>query len=205
VRVDGDSQIYLVASYQADQVRKKLLDLRDLSLVDFDPAKANRLTIHAGNNVTTVALANGAWTLTEPKATPPGFEFDPNQVMATLNGIKGSRATRVVDGVEPTAAGLSKPTLSIDVALTDGSAAHLALGAPIAGPPAGQVHAQGSIDKLVYAVPDAFRTRYERGIEMFRKVVRPPSTGMPQGLENLPPDVRRQIEAQLQQRQQAPH
>jgi hypothetical protein len=42
-------------------------------------------------------------------------------------------------------------------------------------------------------------TRLQSGVELFKKPPPPPDHGQMQGLESLPPDVRKKIEAQLRQ------
>ena len=59
--------------------------------------------------------------------------------------------------------------------------------------------AASTIDTLTYAVGDGVKARLAQGLELFKR--RPPPSfaggGQLQGLESLPPEVRRQLEAQL--------
>ena len=66
-----------------------------------------------------------------------------------------------------------------------------------------EAYVKGSVDNLTYAIYDAARTRYETGIELFKRPPPPPPSvgGGMRGLENLPPDVRQKIEAQMRAQQ----
>ena len=64
--------------------------------------------------------------------------------------------------------------------------------------------ATGNADGLTYRLGGPQRQQYARGVELFKKPVMPPNMGgmgNMQGLESLPPDIRRQIEAQLRAQQ----
>jgi len=61
------------------------------------------------------------------------------------------------------------------------------------------LYARSTLDTLTYAVDEGVRTRLAQGVELFKRHPRPgfAGGGQMQGLESLPPDVRRQLEAQL--------
>jgi hypothetical protein len=196
-RLDGDAQVYLVASYAAQALSKRLDDLREMSLATFDAAKAERLTITAAGKKTVVAREAGHWKLVEPKTTPSGYEFDGAQVAAQLEALRSLRGSRVV-----TDAKWSKPTLTVEVKLEGGGAQKLELGGEVTGPNgAKQVLSKGSVDALMYAVDPWLKQRFERGIEVFRKVAPPRNMAGMRGLDQLPPEIRQKLEAQLRQQQ----
>jgi hypothetical protein len=65
-----------------------------------------------------------------------------------------------------------------------------------------EVYVKGSADTFTYAISDSQRSRFDSGVEMFKKLPPPPPNmagGGMRGLESLPPDVRAKIEAQLRQ------
>ncbi|MHB8875778.1 MAG: DUF4340 domain-containing protein [Myxococcaceae bacterium] len=201
VKVEGDPQLYLVPPHQVDALKKRLGDLRQTTLLSFDPEKATRLLVQAGGKKTVVAKEGGAWKVVEPKALPPGFEFDPGQVNAQLGQLKTLRAAKAVEGVSDAQAGLAKPATVVEISLEGAPAQTLKFGgeAP-AGPGGPQVYAKGSIDGLTYAVATAQRERLSTGVELFKKPPPPPDFGQGggiRGMESLPPEVRRQLEEQF--------
>lgn len=194
LQVSGDAQEYVLPSWIADQLDKKVEDLRDLRLVDFDVAKATRLTITAGGKKTVAAKEGETWKLLEPKTAPAGVEFDGNQVVAQLNRLKGARAAKVAE-VPVAKAGLSSPGTLIEV-LVDGKPVRLAFGGDVS---AGEVYAKGSIDELVYVIAGSEKQSWATGAQLFNKPPPPPDFGQMQGLEQLPPEIRQKLMEQLRQ------
>ena len=65
-----------------------------------------------------------------------------------------------------------------------------------------ELYARTSIDPLAYALPEYVKTRLAQGLQLFKKPEMP--RGGPSqigGLDQLPPEVRQQLEAQLRARQ----
>lgn len=202
-RLEGDAQVYLLPAHQAAALRKKVGDLRLTTLLAFDDAKATRVEVLAAGKKTVVAKEAGVWKVVEPKALPAGYEFDPGQVAAQLGALKTFRAARVEEVAAGAQTGLAKPDTYVQVTLDGAPAQTLAFGAvaPNADGQA-QVFVKGSIDALTYSVPLPQRARWETGLELFKKPPPAPDFGQGQmrGIENLPPDIRRQIEEQMRQR-----
>lgn len=199
-RLEGDSQAYLLPSWSAQALLKRLDDLRDLSLFSFEVSKANRVVINAGGKRTVAAKEGGAWKVLEPKTLPTGFEFEPAQVDVQLGMIRGVRGLRVVSGVKDAKAGLAKPAASVEVSLEGGGTQSLRLGSELTGPSGGkEIYAKGAADGLLYAMDTYLKSRLESGVELFRKPPPPPDFSQMRGLEQLPPDVRQKLEAQLRQ------
>ncbi|MBI3180779.1 MAG: DUF4340 domain-containing protein [Myxococcales bacterium] len=200
-KLEGDPQLYLLPSWGAAELRKRLEDLRDLTLMSFDVSKATKLVISASGKRTAAAKEGGAWKLVEPKTLPSGFEFDPGQVDAQMQALRSVRALRALADAKDAQAGLAKPSATVEVSLEGGGSQVFRIGAELTGPTGGkEVYAKGSADGLVYAMDPYFKTRLETGVELFRKPPPPPDMSQIRGLEGLPPDVRRQLEAQLNQR-----
>jgi hypothetical protein len=201
VRLDGDPQIYLVPAYAAEGLEKRIADLRDLTLLAFDAAKAKRLSIQAGGKTVVVAKEAQGWKLIDPKKLPADFEFDPAHVETTLGTLRSLRALRVAEGISEDKAGLKKPSGSVEVLLDGGEKHRLLFGAdqPAANGPK-DMFVKGSVDNQVYLIAPYVRARFEKGIELFKKLPPPPmNAGGMKGLESLPPEVRKQLEAQLRQ------
>jgi hypothetical protein len=204
-RVEGDPQVYLLPNYTANVLTKRVSDLRDLTLLSFDPQKVNKLSVVSAGKKTVVAKQGDTWKVIEPKKLPAGFEFDPAQVTSQLSMLRNLRASRMVDGkVEPAQSGLAKPTTSVDLTLEGGAHQSLSFGKEAKSGQAKEVYVKGSADALTYAIHDAARSRFDSGVEMFKKPPAPPPNmggGNIRGLESLPPDVRAKIEAQMRQQQ----
>jgi hypothetical protein len=206
-RVKGDAQLYAVSVYVRNQLTQPLTALRDMTLSTYDAQKVKALAIRGAKPVT-LEKDGTSWKVLEPKQLPPGADFDPAQVNTQLIRIRNLHAAKLVDtAVPPAQAGLAKvPT--VEVTLEDGTKQGLYFGKEIAGAPgAKQVYVKGSADNALYAVYQTEKTRFDVGVDLFKKPPPPPSFGNQggmKGLENLPPDVRRQLEAQLRQRAATP-
>ncbi len=207
VRVDGDPQVYLVPVYQAEILKKRLADLRDTTLLAFDPDKVKKVVIQGAGKKTVAVKEGEAWKVVEPKALPPGFEFDPAQVSRFVGSLKTFKAARMIEGVKDAEAGLAKPETTVELTVEGAALQRLEFGgdAPVADGPK-QVYVRGSADALTYALVATQRDRMNGGLDLFKKPPPPPNFGQGgpggqmRGLESLPPDVRRQLEAQLRQK-----
>jgi hypothetical protein len=93
-------------------------------------------------------------------------------------------------------AGLGAP--AVELAVKDGAPVTLRFGGQAGA--ATELFARGS-DDLVFVVPAAQKTWLEGGVEVFRKPPPQPQFNGVQGLEQLPPDIRAKLEAQLGQQQ----
>lgn len=201
VRVAGEPQVYLLAQWTARPLLQSLEGLRDTTLLAFKPAEVKQLSVTAGGKKTVVAREAGGWKLVEPKVAPAGLDFDPQQVDAALSRLQVLRASRAVgDVTEAKALGGSGEVL-VELALESKVTVRLRLGAE-AGEVEGvkQVYAKGAVDGLLYALPAQEKTRWASGPELFKRPPAPTAQQM-RGLEQLPPEIRAQLEAQLRQQQ----
>lgn len=195
--IDKDPQVYLLPAYATEAVLKKPEDLRELTLLGaFEPEKVTRVAISAGGKSTVLVKDAAGWKVVEPKTPPAGFELDPAMVQQQLQRFRALRGTKAVTGVSDAAAGFSKPSASVELTLEGGARQAFKLGSET---PQKELYAKGSADALVYAVGAHEKQQLEQGVELFKKRP-PPDMSQIRGLEQLPPDVRRQLEAQLRQR-----
>jgi hypothetical protein len=192
LQVEGDSQLYVVSEWVGTQLTKKLDGLRDLTLLSFDPAKVTKLTVTAEGKKTVVIKEGESWKLLEPKGWA---SFDARQVPTVLSRLRNARGNRVV----PTAANAAlKPVVELQV--TGGPSVSLKLGAEAGS---GEIYAQGS-DGLLYATA-AGEKAFWKGPEIFNTPAPPPNFGGGMnGLDQLPPEIRKQLEAQLRQQGMQP-
>ena len=195
--IDGDPQTYLLPGWTGDQLLKKAEDMRDTTLLSFDAAKVNKVSITAGGKSTVLAKDGASWKIVEPKKAPPGFELDPGAVQSQLMRLHGIRAVKTVADVPDAKAGLSKPVAMVELGLEGGGKQQLKIGGET---PTKELYAKGSADNLLYAIGAHEKATLEQGLDMFKKRP-PPDMSQIRGLEQLPPDVRRQLEAQLRQQQ----
>lgn len=179
--LEGDPQTYVLPGYQAEALLKDPEGLRDTRLVRFEPAQVQRLSLTSGAKKTVVVKDAAGWKLMEPKN--PGFDFDGQQVDAQLSRLAGLRGLKVVrDAVLP------RPSVQLELTLAGGVTHKLQLGELFAKPD----------DGLLYAIAAPDKTWLETGPELFKRQPPPPTGGM-QGLDQLPPEIRAQLEAQLRQ------
>ena len=113
-----------------------------------------------------------------------------------------TKGVRLLDDAARSAADFRDP-LRIDLGFPDAVTRSIIFGAPLEGASPGVAEAAVTAsDGLIYAVRAGEREGYENPLALFERVASPPPRpggGGMQGLENLPPDVRRQIEQQLRQ------
>jgi hypothetical protein len=195
--LEGDPQTYLLPGWTGDQLLKKLDDVRDTTLLSFDATKVNKLSISAGGKSTVLARNGADWKIVEPKTLPTGFEFDPNTVQSQLLRLRGIRGVKAVSDVPDAKAGLSKPVASVELSLEGGGKQQLKFGGEA---PDKALYVKGSADNLLYAIGAHEKASFDQGVDMFKKRP-PPDMSQIRGLDQLPPDVRKQLEAQLRQQQ----
>ncbi|MFP2961975.1 DUF4340 domain-containing protein [Myxococcus sp. 1LA] len=169
-QVGGDSRVYGVSAVAASQVRKRLVDFRDLRLLHFAVEKVNRLSIQTGETQVVVAKAGQGWTLLEPEAPPESFQFDATQVETQLVRLQQLKAARLLDAsVQDAQAGLSPPVTTVEVSEEGGAVQTLLMGNEVPNTVSGakEVYARGSLDAFTYSVEDRARAWLARGHALF--------------------------------------
>jgi hypothetical protein len=199
LRVAGEPQVYLLAQWTARPLLQSLEGLRDTTLLSFKPAEVKQLSVTAAGKKTVVAREAGGWKLVEPKVAPAGLDFDPQQVDAALSRLQVLRASRVVGDVAEAKALGGAGEVLVELTLESKATVRLRLGAEadqVEG--VKQAYVKGAVDGLLYALPLQERTRWASGPELFKRPPAPTAQQM-RGLEQLPPEIRAQLEAQLRQ------
>jgi hypothetical protein len=204
-QVDGDKQIYLVASFNATAIERKLDDLRDLTLGSGDVADVKRAIFHTGKTKIVVDKdAAGTWKLTEPK-TPPA-EFDAAQINTAVQSALKLRAARYLGAAD---AKLINGDTDISFVDAAGKTTQIRFGAAVPDAAAKpddkpkEFYVRGT-DGNMYVINAFQKTRYEKPADLFKKPPAPPQ-GMPgmggpgamNGLDSLPPDVRKKLEESM--------
>ncbi len=197
LRVDGEKQTWLLPGYVGQSLAADLEGLRDTRLLHFDPKEVQELALLGGKSRAAARRDGTGWKLVEPKSPPAGLQFDSQQVDAQLARLGAMRGAKVVD-VPAAKAGLGGA--KVELTLTGGKKVLLRVGAKTGE----DVYVVGS-DPLVFTLPSAQLTWLEGGVELFKQPSLPPQgLNGTQGLDQLPPEVRAQLEAQLRQRQLPP-
>jgi hypothetical protein len=192
-RLDGDAQLYLLAEYSAKNINKALDDLRDMTLLTADVGDVVSATFSAGANRVVVKKGADGWSVFEPKKAPA--EIDVAQIGQVVQSALRLRGTRFLGDVKTTGAGPQ-----VELVLSSGKKQVLRFYGPVE---------EGSSDVVVvgadgnaYAISGYQKGRYEKPVELFKKPPTPPpgmggGGGGISGLESLPPDVRKKLEASL--------
>lgn len=209
-KLDGDPQMYLLASYTAKQLQKSLDDLRDLSLFDLKPDDVEKVTFQGSSKVV-IQRDGEAWRLVEPKAAPA--DFDIGQAQSVVAGLVRTRAARLAADAPKDA--LAKAGPVVELALKGGKKQTLRFGAPLPvseddakiddkkpgdakKPEPREFYVAGGADNLVYVAPAFTRARFDKPADMFKKPAQPGPGGAGPGgipgMDKLPPDVRKKLE-----------
>lgn len=193
VRKEGDKQLYLVAEYGAKNVVKSLDDFRDMTLFSAGADDVVSATFSGGGARVVVKKDGGVWTVQEPKKAPP--ELDVGQIAQVVQSALRLRATRYLGDTKPAGSG---PVVTL--ALGGGKTQSLRFFGPVEEG-SNDVVAIGA-DGAAYAISSYQKGRYDKPVELFKKPPAPPpgmggGGGGISGLESLPPDVRKKLEASL--------
>lgn len=195
-KVDGDPQMYLLAAYSAKQLQKTLDDLRELTLFNATADEVEKVTWKGAGGTVVVQKKGEEWTLVEPKTPPP--EFETSQIASQVAGALRTRATRVDTKAPPTA--VAKPSTVVEVQLKGGKKQSLRFGEPVDADKK-EYWVKGAVDDLTYVIAAFSKNRFDKPADLFKKPPSPPGGGMGgggmQGLENLPPDVRKKLEESI--------
>jgi len=167
VREKDGSHLYTVYTYSVDNFRKTVADLRNKTLMSFDPALVNRLTLKRskGGTVEFVRQGEEAWKLTKPVEAPA----DRFTVDSLLNDIKALKGTEVIE--EPYAYSrykLDQPSAEVIVYTGTGTAQQLTLARP--DPEKEEAYASSSRLPFVLKLSSAFiLTNVSKELTEFRE------------------------------------
>ncbi|MFZ5443467.1 MAG: DUF4340 domain-containing protein [Myxococcota bacterium] len=193
LRVTGDAQTYVLGAWIGDRLAAGVESVRDLRPLHFDAAQVKKVTLSTGKERVVAAKDGDAWKLLEPKKLPDGFDFDGALVGTLVQELQGLRGDKLAT-LDEAKAGLARPAVQVELELAAGGAKKLRLAQT--GP---TVFGAGD-DGHVYEVNAGRKAALERGLERFRRLPPPHPSGIT-GLEQLPPELRAQLEAQLRAQQ----
>jgi hypothetical protein len=203
-QVEGNPDVFVLARTSVDLLRKSFTDLRDLRVMALDVGQVRRLVIEQGAQRLSLERGEQGWRLAESRPPPPeGFELDPAAVDRRLQALAMARAYGLAPPGTRGRASPERPLGRLVAELEGGGQAALAFGARDKVYDREGVYVRGNADGEVYMLDPATERNLLGGLESLRKVERPPmpaGQGVPQGLEQLPPEVRARLMQQLQGR-----
>jgi hypothetical protein len=204
-RASTRPELLTIPDYLAKNLRKPVTDLRDLSLMSFDPASAKRLEIIKDKDHVVFAKSGDAWSIVD--ATPAAaadFAFDPQAVARRVAAVGAVRGVADADGDAAAKTGLDKATGRVNVTLADDRVISLAFGNETQWDNAAALYARGNADGKTYLVRPMTRDNLLSGLDSFAK--RADASGLgnidPHALSNLPPEVRESLMKQIEQKKQ---
>ena len=199
-KADGWEEVVTLHESTARQLLKAAADLRDLSLMDFDPDEISRLELKEGKRRLVFANDDGKWRIeSATEDVPDGFILSEPKVRGRLGALKATRGLALAEAPERT--GLGKPSASATVVLRDGRSATLEFGNETTHEEREALFAKGNADDNVYLVAKPTRDALLRGLDSFRQSEEPPELGNldPDSLSNLPPEVRQALQKKIEE------
>jgi len=172
-RVEERDGLFVIPAYFSANLRKRLVDLRDLRPLRFDLASARSLRIaRSGSELSFGARMDGEWNVDPAGAQPPAeLDFDPASVQRFVRALLFLRATGVVGDASGDGGGLGQPWATVAVGLADGSAAALEIGRATDDQRWGRVYpARGNADRALYALREQDVELLLQGWPAFRRV-----------------------------------
>jgi hypothetical protein len=208
-RVKGDAQLYELSKYVFDEATRKLDYFRNMKLISLDPSKVKRIRLVSSKSDVISEKSDKEWVLKKPAILPKDMVWDADYASKVPDRLCSLHATRIVH-VIPSAAGLaSENTAKARIELEDEAGKkEILLFGNLLKPGKGkegadEVYVRSPIDGQIYVLPAGVLKNVESGFEYFRQPAAH-AGGQPgqDGLQNLPPEIRRQIEAAMRQQGQ---
>ncbi len=172
----------------AKRVRLSLAELRDMSVVEVDPARASRIEIVDGEERLILAKGDAGWSIAESsQAVADDFDLDQGAVARRLAAIAR------LAGVAEAPAGVDSASATQIVKITQGDdVVSVAFGGESKHEERDVVESVGG--GKTYLVAKSARDRIVAGLDSFARREAPPAGGLggidPEALKNLPPEVR---------------
>lgn len=201
-RVSGESAVYLLYKHNVEQLTAPMAKLRALTLMDFDPEKARRLTIVDGKKRLVLEKQGAEWKIARSsEPIPDDFVLDQARVRQRLTAIKNARALGIFEKGTLASLGLKAPAVTITVELEEGSPAVLRIGKKEKVEKAEWFAATGNIDSAIYGLSSWVKNNLTGGIDTFKKTKPTAANLDPSQLQGLPPDVREALEKKMKEKQ----
>jgi len=160
---EGESQIFLIPSFQKSSFERSTFDLRDKSVVKFARDRVTGVTVEQADSRFQLDKRDGAWTLTQPV----GARAD----NGTIEGLVGRLETTQMKSVVADEAtpddlqeyGLDSPVISITL---DGTDASLLVGNDASDE---EVYAKDAAGSVIFTVETSLADDLRRGANEYRR------------------------------------
>ncbi len=161
LRNDDDS-VHLTDGTLLDRIDKKVADLRDKTVLDFDKADVRSIGVRSARGEVALEKSDESWTID----TPASFSADGTQVGSFLSTLESLRATDFVTEESDNLAryGLEQPRITITLGVADGDPIQLRVGSELEG----KLRVQTNRRDTVYAVAAWAMDGLDRGVADFR-------------------------------------
>lgn len=97
VKNETSQKVFEIAKNAYDTLAKNLENLRNLTVMEFDPKKVVKLTFTTKNGPAVAEKTAEGFKLTHPKSLPKDYEFDPSLVEVHLETIANLKGTRLAN------------------------------------------------------------------------------------------------------------
>lgn len=194
----GDPQIYICSDAGVTQLVRPWQQLRDLRLFAVDPKQINSLQIQSGDTKIDAILMNpinNTWELKSPESVPVGKTFNTDTLQAALRTLTSWKASRYADGNKPPQIAVKKPT-KVRITTRDERIVVVTFGKN-KDERTQYVNVDDGVSVLVYEVSVSLSQRLQDPWQLFVQPTPPPAGGGGLDLNQLPPEIRQQIEAQM--------
>lgn len=197
-RVSTRPDLVTLPSSLAKSLRKQPSDLRDLTVMAFDPSAATRLAVTRDGKKVVFEKADGKWKVADSSdKAADGFELDETSVSRRVAAIAGVRALAEADAAAAKSAQLEKPAATAAITLGDGRVVELSFGAETKHGEDTAVFARGNADGGIYLVRSSLGESLLAGLDSFAKRADAGAGSFanldPSKLEGLPPEVRQAL------------
>ena len=112
-KVADAPRVFLVAAYLGNTFNRSAFDLRDKSVMRFEPDKVDTITITHGTSVLQLHKTQGEWMLTKPYAARADFAAS----SAILTNLSSAQMQKIVakDVDDPKRYGFDKPRTTVEL------------------------------------------------------------------------------------------
>lgn len=193
VVVGGKSQIFEIQKSNFDRINRGLEDLRDLTIMNFDPKDIVKLALADKAGRVLLEKKEDKWHIIEPKTLAKGFEFDeksPDDIVSIAHALSGARLADPKKDIAVSAQWKEHPLIE----LTDAKGVSYKV---LAGKSKtkGEYLVKGNADENIYVVSEGKLSALTTGIETFKKIEYdlPAIDEQTKGFEGLPVEVQRQL------------
>lgn len=192
VKNESSKKVFEIAKNAYDNLIKNLEQLRNLTVMEFDPKKVVKLTFATKNGPAIAEKTAEGFKLTHPKSLPKDYEFDPALVEVHLETIANLKGTRLAN--DKTDVPNSKDFTNGYIAeIVDDAGKKIYLRGSVLKKGSDEYMLVGNIDGHKYIVKNPQIGKFMT-LDVFKKQAfeMPNLEGAP-GFENLPVDVQRKL------------